>query len=197
MKKLIFLLLVLLLVWKLLSEPGTVTLGPGVHAQEPPKQENISNPSSFNFRDYKITPLARFQIRAKVLSREEYSLGREADLSPVDFALGWGRMSDEAVIEQIEISQSSRWYSWYTDTLPIPAREIETHSANMHLVPADKAVELEIDRARTGDIIEITGKLVEIRADDGWHWKSSMTREDTGNHACEVVWVERFEVVEL
>jgi hypothetical protein len=67
----------------------------------------------------------------------------------------------------------------------------------MHLVPADKAVELEIDRARTGDIIEITGKLVEIRADDGWYWKSSMTREDTGNHACEVVWVERFEVVEL
>jgi hypothetical protein len=106
-------------------------------------------------------------------------------------------MSDEAVIQQIEISQSSRWYSWYTDKPPIPLREIETHSANMHLVPADEGVESQINRARTGDIIEMTGKLVEITAADGWRWKSSLTREDTGNHACEVVWVERFSVVEL
>jgi hypothetical protein len=197
LKKLIFSLLVVLTVWKLLSAPGTVTLGPGVHAQEPPEQVNISNPSSFKFGDYQITPLASFQIKAKVLSREEYMLGREAELSPVDLALGWGRMTDEAVIEQIDISQSGRWYTWYTEALPIPAREIETHSANMHLIPADDAVESEINRARTGDIIELTGKLVEITADDGWRWKSSMTREDKGDHACEVVWVEDFEVVEL
>jgi hypothetical protein len=197
LKKLIILLLVVLTAWKFLSEPGSVSLGPGVHAQESPKQIDISNPSGFDFGDYRIIPLADFQIKAKVLSREEYSIGREADLSPVDLALGWGRMSDEAVIQQIEISQSSRWYSWYTDKPPIPLREIETHSANMHLVPADEGVESQINRARTGDIIEMTGKLVEITAADGWRWKSSLTREDTGNHACEVVWVERFSVVEL
>ena len=197
MKKIIFLLLVALTVWKLLSDPDSVTLGPGVKAEEPPRQVNISNPSGFDFRDYRITPLAKFQIRAKVLSREEYSLGREADLSSVDLALGWGNMSDEAVVEQIDISQSGRWYRWNAKTLPIPVREIETHSANMHMIPADDVVEAEIDRARTGDIIELTGKLVEIKADDGWRWKSSMTRKDTGANACEVIWVDRFEVVDL
>ncbi len=197
MKKLIFLLLVILSAWKLATVPGSVTLGPGMYAKDPPQQFNIASPSSFDFGKYQITPLATFKIRAKVLSREEYNFGREADLSPVDLALGWGNMSDEAVTDQIEISQSGRWYRWYTNTLPIPVREIETHSANMHLIPADSFVKGAIDKARTGDIIELRGKLVEVKSSDGWGWKSSMTREDTGDHACEVIWVEDFAVVNL
>jgi hypothetical protein len=194
-KKLIFLLLVALLAWKLFADPGEVALGPGVMAKEPPTQINIDNPTSFEFGKHKITPLAKFRIKAKVLSREDYSYDKESDVSPVDLALGWGRMSDESVIEKIEISQSGRWYRWHTKTLPIPKREIETHSANMHMIPADDVVEDEIKRTRKGDIIELEGYLVEVKSDDGRRWKSSLTREDTGNHACEVIWVEQFEVV--
>ncbi len=197
MKKLIFLLLIALTVWKFVSSPGDVTLGPGVKAQADPIQINIDNPTSFEFGRYKVTPLAKFKIRAKVLSREDYTFDNEAEISPVDLALGWGRMSDEAVIDKLEISQSGRWYRWHTKTLPIPKREIETHSANMHMIPADAAVESDIKLARSGDIIELRGYLVEVVSDDGRRWKSSMTREDTGAHACEVVWVEQFGVVEL
>jgi hypothetical protein len=35
---------------------------------------------------------------------------------------------------------------------------------------------------------------MEARAPDGWRWRSSLTREDVGNGACELVWVERIEV---
>jgi hypothetical protein len=196
-KKLIFLLLVVLTAWKLLLDPGDVTLGPGVMAKEPPTQINIDNPTSFEFGKHRITPLAKFQIKAKVLSREDYKFDKEADVSPVDLALGWGRMSDEAVIEQIEISQSGRWYRWRTKSMPIPRREIETHSANMHMIPADDLVEADIRRSRKGDIIELEGYLVEVVSDDGRRWKSSLTREDTGASACEVIYVEQFAVVEL
>ncbi len=195
MKKLIFLLLVVLTIWKLMSDPGEVNLGPGVMAKDDPVQINIENPSSFEFGKYRVTPLAKFKIKAKVLSREDYSFDKEADLSPVDLALGWGKMSDEAVLDQIDISQSGRWYRWHTDSLPIPRREIETHSANMHMIPADDAVESEIKQTRKGDIIELKGYLVEVIAEDGRRWKSSLTREDTGGHACEVIWVEEFGVV--
>ncbi|MCP3669717.1 MAG: hypothetical protein GY814_04670 [Gammaproteobacteria bacterium] len=194
MKRVIFMLLVVATVWKILSDPGAVTLGPGVYAKESPRQEGLATPTSFNHGDYTITPMARFWIKAKVLSREEYTFDREADLSPVDLALGWGNMSDESVIEQIDISQSGRWYRWQTRNPPIPVREIETHSANMHLIPANDTVESKIEKVRTGDIIELTGKLVAIKASDGWRWKSSMTRKDTGASACEVIWVEQFEV---
>ena len=31
--------------------------------------------------------------------------------------------------------------------------------------------------------------LVEVRGADGWTWRSSLSREDSGNGGCEVVYV--------
>jgi hypothetical protein len=184
-------LLAALLVWQLLLRPGSVELGPGILAAEDPVQQDPSSTDTFDLEGYRITPLAEFKIRAKVLSREDYSMGREADLSPVDLALGWGRMSDEQVLQHIEISQSGRWYRWRTDNFPIPRREIETHSANMHMIPADEFIEDMLDDTREGQIVEFSGLLVRADADDGWHWSSSLTRNDTGARACEVFYVQR------
>jgi hypothetical protein len=146
--------------------------------------------------EYLVTPLASFDIKAKLLSKESYSLGREADLSPVDFTLGWQKMSDESVLEHIDISQSGRWYRWRTKAFPIPRREIETQSANMHLIPANDRVEDMLDRVKQGQIIHITGSLVRVDSNDGWHWQSSLTRNDTGNNACELVYVDSVELIQ-
>ncbi len=195
MKKYIIILFIVVLGWKLFSYSGDVSYGPGILAKESPAQDNNVDLSSFAFKDYQVTPLANFHIKAKVLSIENYFLGRESDLSPVDFALGWGNMSDESILDQIQISQSGRWYRWTVNSFPIPRREIETHSANMHLIPADNEVENMISDARQGDIIELSGYLVKVTGDDGWKWKSSLSRDDTGNHACELIWVESFQIV--
>jgi hypothetical protein len=40
-----------------------------------------------------------------------------------------------------------------------------------------------------GDIIELRGYLVEVTAPDGWHWRSSLSRTDSGDGACELMWV--------
>lgn len=191
MPKILVALLAALLVGKLLLQPGAVELGPGVLAAEDPVQQKPASADTFDYEGYRITPLAEFKIRAKVLSREAYSMGRESDLSPVDLALGWGRMSDEQVLQHIEISQSGRWYRWSTKDFPIPRREIETHSANMHMIPADEAIEDMLDDTREGQIVEFSGLLVRADADDGWHWSSSLSRDDTGAHACEVFYIQR------
>ena len=122
-----------------------------------------------------------FCIKAKVLAKENYYTGREADLSPTDLALGWGNMSDESILQTIEISQSRRFYYWHVNSFPIPRHEIETHSANMHLIPANDSVKSVIGKIRNGDIIELSGSLVNVISnDDDWQWKSSQTRNDTG-----------------
>jgi len=61
----------------------------------------------------------------------------------------------------------------------------------MHIIPANEQVEDELDNILVGEIILLEGQLVSIKADDGWKWKSSLSREDTGGGACEVVWVEK------
>jgi hypothetical protein len=43
-----------------------------------------------NHREFKILPLAKFSIKARVLSRKRYYFGRAAKLVSVDLALGWG-----------------------------------------------------------------------------------------------------------
>lgn len=196
MKKIIFLLLVLGVGWQFYSRPDQVSLGPGVFAKESPYQEGISSPVSHRVEDYIVAELADFRIKAKVLSKKNYYLGREADLSPTDLALGWGNMSDESVLDKIEISQSGRWYRWRVESFPLPRREIETHSANMHLIPATGAVESDIQKVRKGDVIEISGSLVKVTStSDDWRWESSQTRNDKGKGACELIWVDSLHII--
>jgi hypothetical protein len=150
---------------------------------------------SQQFDDYTITSLESFEIQARVLSSTRYFLDRESDLAPVDLALGWGVMADTAITDQIEISQRNRWYYWHVDTFPIPRNEIESNSANMHLIPATPQIESAIKSVKVGQMVKLSGDLVEVKGKDGWHWKSSLSRHDTGAGACEVVLVKSFNML--
>lgn len=167
--------------------------GAGVVAPLAPLQQTLSL-SSFKQKDYQITPVASFYIKAKVLDRENYYFGREADLSPVDFVLGWGPMSDQDVLSHISISQRNRWYYWKTDEWIISRKAIENSSANMHMIPSNDSVASALKQVKQGDVITLSGKLVNVKGQDGWQWNSSLSRNDTGDGACELIWVESIRV---
>lgn len=162
----------------------------GALAAEAPLQEDLDHGASLQKGDYTLVTRARFALTARVLSREDYRFDAGAALAPVDLALGWGRMSDGAVLEKIEISQGNRFYHWHVEAFPIPRREIEVSSANMHMVPSSDAVRDQLERVRPGTLVHLEGFLVDASRPDGWQWHTSMTREDTGNGACELVYVE-------
>lgn len=168
--------------------------GPGVIAADSPQQQRIAHATSFLLNNYTITPLAEFSLQARVLSTQRYQLDRAAQLAPVDLALGWGRMSDETVLSKINISQSGRFYFWRVEQFPIPREEIESHSANMHMVPADDTIARQLSAIRVGQRVRIQGQLIEAKGVDGWTWRSSLTRTDTGNGACELVLVKSLAV---
>ena len=167
--------------------------GPGPVAVALP-QQGASSAAGFPFKGYTLQPLQNFQIEARVLASETYRADREADLSPIDLALGWGPMSDSAVLDKIRISQSSRFYYWHVDEFPIPRQDIERSSANMHMIPADGVIERRLKAVRPGQTVRIDGWLVEAQANDGWRWRSSLTRDDTGAGACEVIFVRDLQV---
>ena len=146
--------------------------------------------TAFQLSKATAKPLAGFSVAARVLSREDYGRGREADFSPVDLALGWGRMRDETVLSKLEISQSGRFdgYRW-SGPPPIPPDDIVRSSANMHMVPSNVAVAAALDAVDAGDRVRIDGWLVQIDTSDGWRWRSSLTRDDSGAGACEVIYV--------
>jgi hypothetical protein len=173
-----------------------IARGPGVVAAKEPVQQPVERSAPVFAKDgFHVAALATFELEARVLRSKNYCCAGRDRLAPVDVAFGWGRMSDEAVLARIDVSQSGRFYYWrYDGAPPIPRREIELSSANMHLIPATKAIERKLRDLRPGNVVALKGYLVEVQGDAGFRWTSSLTREDTGNGACELVWVEAIEV---
>jgi hypothetical protein len=163
----------------------------GLLAPEAPRQSDPLDRSPVTLAGFELTPLADFSLEARVLSRHDYTFDAASALAPIDLALGWGRMSDSAVLDRLDITQSARFYSWrWKDQPPLPPAEIVRSSANMHLIPADAGVARDLDRVRVGMVVALRGRLVEANRADGWHWRSSLTREDSGAGACELVLVD-------
>ena len=98
-------------------------------------QRDLDSAGTIERGEFLLRPRAEFSATVRVLHREDYSIGPLAELVPTDFAVGWGPMSDSAVLADIEISQGNRFYFWRTENWPIPREEIEEHSANWHLIP--------------------------------------------------------------
>jgi hypothetical protein len=164
---------------------------PGILVSSGPRQQNLEGGESFDRGEFQLTRRASFDIEARVLSREDYWFGQESDLSPIDLALGWGVMSDQAVLDRIEISQGSRWYfTRYEFPAPVSDHQIITNSSNMHLIPANDWVRGKLEKIRRGDIVQLKGSLVDVDSVSGFYWRTSMRRDDTGNGSCEIFFVE-------
>ena len=166
----------------------------GALAPDAPVQTAVYSSAPLEKNGYRIAPLAAFDIRARVIRAERYRFGREADRAPVDLVLGWGALSDSAVLQQLNFLQGGRYYRWWANTLPVPRKVIESHSANMHRIPANGAIERPLKSIRAGNMVHLKGLLVEASASKGWRWKSALTRTDTGAGACELVLVQSLDV---
>jgi hypothetical protein len=168
----------------------------GMPAAKDPEQTVAGLPPAFDHGDYRITPLACYRVTAVVLSRERYRNDPAAPLAPVDLALGWGPMSVAGVINDLKISQSARWYEYtYPGDPPLDPGLIASHSANTHCLPATPEVRRLLLDVKRHDLVSMEGCLVEVAGPDGYHWRSSLSRDDTGGGACEVFWITALSVL--
>ena len=189
-----------LVVWSLLASfvwwrwpAGELRHEPGVRLEREPEQQMIAPQVVANFKNYTITAVAAYTIEARVLHTKRYWADGN-DLVPYDVAVGWGAMSDQAVLDRLSISQGNRFffYEWQNPP-PVAVSEIERHAANMHVIAANKQVAIAVKRLRRGEFVAMRGYLVNVGGPDGFYWNTSLRRDDTGNGACEVFYVESVE----
>jgi hypothetical protein len=166
----------------------------GPIAPDEPQQTDVEAAPVTMLGRWRLTPQARYDITARILGREDYHFDLLSDLIPEDLALGWGPMSDNRVLRSFEITQGARFYSWRPkQELVIPRQVVIEHSANTHVIPADAAVRHQLKRLRVGQVVHLSGFLVNAVRDDGSFINTSLTRSDTGPGACEVVLVQQVE----
>ncbi|MGA2189840.1 MAG: hypothetical protein ABSH33_15005 [Steroidobacteraceae bacterium] len=168
----------------------------GVLAAAEPDQGGLRSPRTYHVDRWTLTPRASYQITARILGVERYHFDFLSALIPEDLALGWGPMSDSRVLDNMQISQDHRFYFWRTSSrVDLPKDVIVSHSANTHVIPANPRVERELSRLRRGQVVTLTGLLVDGTRDDGAWIKTSLVRTDTGAGACEVMLVQDVNVM--
>ena len=172
----------------------TPTTAIGPIAPNAPIQKLLHHAARFSHNGYSIKPLADFDIEARVLHVKSYNDDRESQLSPIDFAVGWGPMSDQKVLDHIHIDQGNRFLYWHTNHMPVPRPQIEHNTANLHLIPSDANIARQLKQVTPGQVVQLKGYLVRVDARDGWRWVSSLTRTDVGKGACELLWVQHVSV---
>lgn len=160
-----------------------------------PLQENLekNDLQSFKKEKFLITPVKKYKITARVLRKENYHFGQNSEILPIDLVLGWSIMSDIKTIEdnKIKITQSNRFYFWHIDNFEkISRKEIETNSANVHIVSMNKEIEEKIKDLDKGDLVYLEGYLINVLdTSNNYRLASSLSRSDTGAGACEVILV--------
>lgn len=173
-----------------------------IDTSQDPLQENIVDDQSFvkttKKGEFTIKPVADYRIAARVVSTKSYSRGWESSLSPLDLALAWGDLANPESDDYISYSQRGRWYYYrYSSACPYDNNYIINHSCNNHIIPATENLRMAIKTIDTGDLIVIEGCLVNINGEmDGrkrW-WNTSTTRSDSGDHSCEIIFVEKIRI---
>ena len=178
--------------WHYANRP--ITYPPGILIASDPKQTSITE-APITCGDFTLQPLAYLALDARLLHLKIYRYDKQAALVPVDLALGWGPMSDQRVLDQITVTQSMRFYWFDYKQPPISKEEIIAHSTNMHIIPSTKAIASRCKSLRAGTLVHLEGNLVEASAPNYGTWHSSVSRTDTGNGACELIWLKEISVL--
>lgn len=166
---------------------------PVQHTQTPYEEIKMR----FGKVDYTLQPQADYSISAYLVSKRSYHRGFMHRLSPWDYGLIWGEVPNQ--LEYLKFNQVVRFLLFkYKFGAPIDVEYISRHLANTHIIPANQNIRRALKYARKGNTVRLEGYLVNVTATKAGNtigtWKSSLSREDKGNGACEVMYVKSLQI---
>ena len=131
---------------------------------------------------FMITPIAEYKITAIVLSKKNYWYdGDYGIIAPYDLSLAWGALSFKQSYSQIKVSQGYRTTSWRIKS---------------DCLLDDDYIKKQISHLRKYDRVYMEGYLVRydlFEKNRQSYAESSLSREDLGDHACELFLVKYIE----
>lgn len=170
-----------------------------------PLQEFItSGPLNFDYKGQKITvmPEATYTIRGLIVSHNDPGAWYRFDLTHDDKSLDtrdlcliWGSNVERTEYDKVSYHNDDWACNWSY------GRDIsyfsDTEISNNHLITAKPGIRQQIARLNLGDQVEIKGRLVSY-SEERWGARvrhTSLSREDKGNGACEIIFVESLRVL--
>ncbi|MEN8179390.1 MAG: hypothetical protein ABFS39_12360 [Pseudomonadota bacterium] len=113
-----------------------------------------------------------------------------------DLCVVWGDNIKNGVYREMDFSNDS-WTCWaYWDNAEIASRFSMPQLSNNHLLADDDEIKRNLMAAQAGDHIHLKGVLASYaNPGNGFRRGTSTVRTDTGNGACETIYLQEFEIL--
>lgn len=154
--------------------------------------------------DYSVQPLYKYDLYGLVVSKHDANtwwdyLHKEWNdkLNVIDLCVVWGENVRDGAYRGISFSSGQFTCNYETSSSEAWAAFDTSAISNNHLLAADPVLARTMRDTRIGDQIHVRGYLAEYSHNHGFPFKrgTSTVRTDSGNGACETVYVEDFEVL--
>ena len=170
-----------------------------------PLQTATGKPSfdaSFNGVRYLIEPEYDYDLYGMIVSYRHHDgdsrMHRMTNdhLNMLDVCVIWGDNTANRLLGKIEF-----WNGIFTCNVKTTDQQAWDafdmyQLSNNHLLSDDEFVRDRVKDIKVGDQIRVRGYLSSYSSEGGGKRGTSTTRRDTGNGACETVFVERFDIIQ-
>ena len=174
--------------------------------QDEPRQTATRKPTfdvEYNDVAYRVEPEYAYDITGMIVSYRHHhdensrmhALAKD-HLNMLDVCVVWG---DNPANERLD--RISFWNGLFTcnfktrDQQAWDAFRLDQISNN-HLLSDDEYIRRQVKKIRVGDQVRVRGYLASYASEGGSKRGTSTTRTDTGNGACETIYIDIFEVIE-
>ncbi len=188
--------------WNRNDLPGNVEFLPELMA-EPLQTATLAEPfdALYNDVEYYVEPEYEYDLYGMVVSYRHHD-GKSRmhflandHLNMLDVCVVWGENAKGRWLHKIKF-----WNGIFTCN--VSTRDNDAWAAfnmeqlsNNHLISNDDYIRSRVKDIRIGDQIRVRGYLASYSSANGGKRGTSTTRTDTGDGACETLFVERFDIV--
>jgi hypothetical protein len=189
--------------WNRNDLPRTIELLPAL--ADEPKQTTTKSRSfeaTYNEISYRVEPEFDYELHGMIVSYRHHEgdsrmHARAGDhLNMLDVCVVWGDNAANPLLHKIDF-----WNGIFTCNVKTRNQEAWDSFdmfklSNNHLISADDLIRRQVKEIKVGDQIRVRGYLASYSNEGGGKRGTSTTRLDTGDGACETLFVEQFEIVQ-
>lgn len=153
---------------------------------------------------YNIRPLYTYDLYGLVVSKHDTHAWWDYihkewndNLNVADLCVVWGNNVRSGAYKDISFSSGQFVCNFSTSSSEAFAAFDQTAISNNHLITDDPRIARKVGEVKVGDQIHFRGYLAEYSHNHGFPFKrgTSTVRTDTGNGACETVYLQDLEIL--
>lgn len=189
--------------WKRNDLPGNVAFDPAV-AEEPKQAPTSRKPFPVEFKgvEYRVEPEFEYDLYGMIVSYRHHGeasrMHRLAHdhLNMADICVVWGKTAESDYLDELDFWNGIFTCNVHTSSSEAWAHFDRTQLSNNHLISSDASIRERVSDIDVGDQVHVRGVLAAYSSDGGGRRGTSTTRDDTGDGACETIFIDEFEIIE-